>query len=134
MAILEAAAVVLRQLRGPWIVGGDWNVEPQAIAAAGFPGLVDGVIFAPSAPTCHQSTYDFFLVSKGLAPAVAGVRRIDDGGFNPHFAARLYVRTDARRALIRELVRPTRVPGILPGGPQLHRQQQQQRRRPRQRQ
>ena len=79
--------------------------------------MVRGVIFAPSLPTCHASTYDFYVVSRGLAPSVAGVQRIEDGGTSPHFFSRLLVRGDARRFPIRKLVPAPRVSGVLPFGP-----------------
>ena len=117
MMLLEQVAAVLQQLRGPWILGGDWNISPELLTSSNWPRLVDGVVFAPNAPTCHTSTYDYFVVSSGLAPAVAAVRRIDDGGFEPHWPARLLLRSGARRALKRELVRPQKVPALLPCGP-----------------
>ena len=49
-AILEDAAGQLRGLRVPWVIGGDWNLEPATLAASGFPGLVEGVIVHPPSP------------------------------------------------------------------------------------
>ena len=61
--------------------------------------------------------YDFFVVCRGLAAAVAGVQRIEDGGTSPHFFSRLLIRGDGRRFPIRKLVPAPRVAGILPFGP-----------------
>ena len=116
-AILEELFVVIRQLVGPWIIAGDWNVAPQLLAASQWLLMTEGVIFAPTLPTCNSSVYDYFVVQKGLAGSVAGVQRIEDGGASPHFFARLLVRGDARRFPIRKLVTAPRVSGSLPFGP-----------------
>ena len=49
--------------------------------------------------------------------SVAGIQRVVDGGFQPHHPTRLLLRGDARRKLVRQICRPTRVNGILPHGP-----------------
>ena len=64
ISVCEQAALVLRSLCGPWICSGDWNIEPAVLAASGFLKLVNGVVFAASLPTCGQTTYDYFVVSR----------------------------------------------------------------------
>ena len=71
----------------------------------------------PPLPTCNGHTYDFFIIKRCIAHAVKGVQRVQDGGLNPHWVSRLLVRGDARRKAVRVLVRPPRVPGVLPAGP-----------------
>ena len=115
--ILQEAATFLSCLTGPWIIGGDWNMSPQTLASTRFPNVVHGMIVAPDLPTCNDSTYDYFIVSEGLLPSVAGVARIEDAGLKPHWPVRLYLRSNARRHLVRQLVRPRKIPGVLPHGP-----------------
>ncbi len=117
LAILEELYAVIGQLVGPWIASGDWNLSPAVLASSKWLQMTRGIIFAPTLPTCHGSVYDYFIVSRGLAPSVAGVQRIEDGGTNPHFFARLLVRGDGRRFPIRKLVPAPRVSGSLPFGP-----------------
>ena len=116
--ICEQAALVLRALCGPWICSGDWNLEPDVLAASGFPKLVDGVVFAASLPTCGEKKFDYYVVSRSIAHAVVGMQRIEGVGMEPHYPTRLLIRGDARRFAIRKLVRPTRVPPVLQHGPQ----------------
>ena len=116
--ICEQAALVLRALCGPWICSGDWNLEPDVLAASGFLKLVDGVVFAASLPTCGEKKFDYYVVSKSIAHAVVGMQRIEGVGMEPHYPTRLLIRGDARRFAIRKLVRPTRVPPVLQHGPQ----------------
>ena len=117
LTILQEVAAVVSQLRGPWVLGGDWNMTPQLLETTNWLRMVQGVVVAPTAPTCNGSTYDFFVVSAGLRPAVAAVQRLDDAGLHPHWPARLLIRGNARRPMVRRLVRPCAVPGVLPHGP-----------------
>ena len=117
MEILHEVASVIRQLKGPWVLAGDWNVDHTAILASRWPELVRGTVVAPRFPTCFASTYDFFVVSEGLAVAVAGIARIEDAGLHPHKPVRLFLHCNCRRFLTRQLTRPARVPGLLPHGP-----------------
>ncbi len=115
--LLEVLATVLGTLKGPWIIGGDWNMQPSVISASNWLKIVQGVVFATTMPTCNESTYDYFAVHRSLAHAVVGVQRLQDGGLSPHWPSRLLVRGDAKRFAVRKLVRAVRVDGILPLGP-----------------
>ena len=119
MAILQAATAAVSKLKGPWIIGGDFNMEPATLEKSGWLEMIGGVVVAPTDPTCCSSVYDYFVVSKDLHDAnlIVGVVRMTDGGFNPHHPVRLILRGDGRRKLIRELAKPTKIPGILPKGP-----------------
>ena len=95
MLLLSSLAAALGRLRGPWILGGDWNMEPTTLASSGWLAAVDGVVIASALPTCNASKYDFFVVSRGLLPAVVGIQRLDDAGLTPHWPTRLLLRGDA---------------------------------------
>jgi hypothetical protein len=115
--ILQVLAQVLSSLTGMWIIGADWNFTPGTLLKTNWLDLVKGVIVAPLAPTCHASVYDFFVVKQELAPSVVAVLRLDDAGLHPHWPSRLILRGDSRRRMIQTLVRPTKIPGVLPFGP-----------------
>ena len=117
LAILAEAAALLHSISGPWIIGGDWNINPQVLQGSGWLDVVGGKIVATPLPTCNGSTYDFFVVSMSLAHVVVGTSRIDNAGFSPHFPTRIYIAGDARRKAVRRLVRPRRIDGVLPHGP-----------------
>jgi len=97
LAILQVAANAIGLIKGPWVLGGDWNMSPEELRRTGFLGLVKAFIVAVPTPTCHASTYDYFVVPLFWRHAVFGVQRIDDAGFKPHWPSRLLVRGDARR-------------------------------------
>ena len=71
LEVLQEVAIALKQLKGPWILGGDWNVTPQVLAASNWVTIIGGVIVAPAVPTCNGSTYDFVVVDKRLQTAIA---------------------------------------------------------------
>ena len=106
LLLLGHAAAALGAVSGPWIAAGDWNMSPETLAQSGWLKVVGGVVFAKTLPTCNASTYDYFVVSKGLEPSVAGIQRIDDAGRHPHWPSRLLIRGDARRPMTRHLIRP----------------------------
>ena len=58
-AILEQLATHVRTLRGPWVIGVDWNLEPETLRAAGWLDLVGGTVASPDLPTCNGKVYDF---------------------------------------------------------------------------
>ncbi len=117
MCILEELAGIIKSLKGPWVCGGDWNIGPDTLEASKLPKMVGGKIFATKLETCNDSTYDFFIVDRGIALAVAGVQRLDNGGMKPHWPSRLLIRGNGRRYCIRKLVLPPKVAGLLPFGP-----------------
>ena len=117
LAVLGDATALVRSLRSPWIMAGDWNMDPRTLNAAGWVDTTGGVIIAPALETCNKSTYDFFVVSKELQHAVAGLQRIDDGGTKPHFPVRLLLKGNGRSYAVRKLVRPKKVEAALPHGP-----------------
>ena len=67
------------------MVAGDWSLTPEVLTAARWPELVSGVVVATVAPTCHQSMYDYSVVSNSLAQAVAGLQRVEDAGLSLHY-------------------------------------------------
>ena len=52
LALLHRLKLLVRTLKGPWIVGGDWNVEPELLQSSGWARYLKGQIFATEGPTC----------------------------------------------------------------------------------
>ncbi len=72
LALLQHVAAKLTLLRGPWVLGGDFNMTPAMLGATGWLGLVRGVVVAPQAATCGSRCLDYFVVSGNFAHVVAG--------------------------------------------------------------
>ena len=116
--ILQAMALTLNLLSGPWVIGGDWNVTPIQLLHSGWLSLVKGVVIAPAVPTCNDSVYDFFVVSESMLYAVHSVAVVGDAGLEPHSPVRLFLRDRPRLQLMRQLVKPCSLPAKLPFGPE----------------
>ena len=89
--ILHSVAAAIAELQGPWLLAGDFNVEPSLLRQSGWLQLDKGVVHAPTQPTCGLKTYDFFISSESLAFAVVGVANVIDEGSRPHTPTRLYL-------------------------------------------
>ena len=117
--LLEAIGARIGTLKGPWIIGGDWQCPPDDLRETGWLKTVKGTIYAPAAPTCGDRALDYFVVSEGLAQAGAIVAActVGDAGYNPHSPSRLIVKADARAVMVRQLKVPVGFGASLPYGP-----------------
>ena len=119
MDTLHELAALLKAIDGPWIVAGDFNLSPEALAESNWHRIVGGTIMAPKQATCNSSTYDYFVVKNSLASRVAAVQVLKDGGLTPHSPCRLYLRAAGDRKALRRLRKPMKIPGTLQHGPSL---------------
>ena len=62
LAVLDTLAAALALVKGPWLIGGDFNCTPEELAQTGFLDLVQGVAHYPDDATCGAKTYDYFVV------------------------------------------------------------------------
>ena len=107
---------------GPWIAGGDFNMDPESLRE--FPGLDAGevtVIAPPRSPgTCVSRhgpvVLDYFLVSRNLAPDIQSIKVLLDGKISPHRPV-LTLRTTGRSRLVNRLDKPTDYPMTRVTGP-----------------
>ena len=51
--LLESVAFTLSTIKGPWIIGADWNCTPEELRATNWLTKVGAVICAPKAATCN---------------------------------------------------------------------------------
>ena len=114
LALLHRLKLVLRALKGPWVVGGDWNIEPELLQSSGWARFLRGQLFVPKGPTCGDRRYDYFLTSTSLAHAVAGAQNISDIGGRPHRPSRLLIARGQCRPKVRRMVKPRAIPSNLP--------------------
>ena len=50
LALLHRLRLLLKTLKGPCVVGGDWNLEPNMLPSTGWARRLGGEIFAPDGP------------------------------------------------------------------------------------
>ena len=116
--MLQSLAAVLSTLKGPWVIGADWNCTPEQLEKTGWLRLVRGKICAPTLATCMERTIDFFVISEDLAPAVHDTVVVSDALSNPHKPARLYLNAAPRQLLVRQLKNVGKFEAKMPFGPE----------------
>ncbi len=114
--ILEVVARVLRRIRGPWALGIDAQMSPEALAAYGWLGLVNGHCFAPAKPDGDTGIV-YFVTSACLRGTIVGAKALIDGGCRPHYPARLYLRPAPRSTLVRCIMAPKEFERTVQFGP-----------------
>ena len=117
LQVLHEIAVATKTVRGPWIIGGDWNMDPATLASSGWLDVVGGVIVAPTMPTTGDATLCYYVVARAIAHGVIKAQTVHDAGLHPHSPVRLLLRGDLRAKLTRYLRRPKRIDADLPPGP-----------------
>ncbi len=79
----------------PYLVGADFNSEPEDLVGTGMLDTIDAQIFAPATRrgTCRTATagrtLDFFMLDAGLSRAVGEVATVEDGTLATHVPVRL---------------------------------------------
>ena len=74
MAILQHLAKQLATLAAPWIVGGDFNIEPHALEQGHWWGALGAIFVVPETPEGTfraqgvHIVYDYFIVHPTLGP------------------------------------------------------------------
>ena len=115
-ALLLELSRLVKAVRGPWVVMGDWNLTPDALEAVGWAEEVEGKIVCPLVPTCKGSVIDFIVIDRRLMHAVLYVKRLDNFGLVPHSPVRMALMAEPRKMMVRMLVAPQCVPARLPAG------------------
>ena len=59
LELLAELTALVRSLDGPWVIAGDWNMPPEALAATGWTRIIKGTIVATQLPTCNGASYDY---------------------------------------------------------------------------
>ena len=91
-------------------------MPPATLVTSGWPHFVDGIVVAPSSPTCRGNVNDYFVVSADLAGAIGGAAVVSDLTYVPHSPVRLFVRSAPRSIMVRRLAAPSRFVSSLPLG------------------
>lgn len=115
--ILQLMAGILKAVKSPGGIGGDWNCTPQELLDTCWLEVVKGKLVTPQTPTCGDRTIDLSVVSKSMHHAADAACTIGDDGFYPHRPVRLLRRANARTAMVRQLTVPAGVEATVPCGP-----------------
>ena len=118
--VLQSLADALQAVEGPWIIGGDWNIDAREMRASMWLECVGGVVVAPTTPTCTAGNggrvIDYFVVDRRLLPFVRAVEALHGAVIATHLPVTLTLSGGARELQVRQLVRPRAFPVDLPMG------------------
>ena len=118
--VLIRVGELLAHLGLPFIIGGDFNVGPQALVDSGWIRRIKGQLAVPAEGTCKgkdgYSTIDYFVVSLGLDKALRGVRCDPDEPAKPHRPVTMKVEGRPRSITEMVLHAPRRFPAAVPIG------------------
>ena len=116
---LAALGQAVRSSGLPFIIGGDWQISPEALMQTKFPHRLGAEIVAPESPTNLRSgsTLDFFLVSRQIRAAVGSVEARGDLYFSPHVPVVLSISAQVALGASSAMVQPRLLPVGNPPGP-----------------
>ena len=117
--VLSALGQLVKGCGLPFIIGGDWQVNPEVLETSKFPHRIGADIVAPVGPSNLRSgnTLDYFLVSRSIRAAVIDVSTRDDLFFSPHVPVILNLAARSVLGVSYALSQPKLLPSGDPQGP-----------------
>ena len=86
--LLEMLGDEVRRCAGLWVIGGDFNMEPEAFGQFATPARLPGILVAPTIPTFRHgasvSRFDYFVVHRAVACQILEVQVLEESGISPH--------------------------------------------------
>ena len=109
---------ITKTLRGPWVVGGDFNLDPEEVKSWATSNGAN--VYCPDYSTCNQRCLDYFIAHRSIAESIAGCQLISYLGGQPHFGVRLLIDSRANDGRIWAIKKPKQFPSKLPAGCKLY--------------
>ena len=121
LGLLEVLGSKLAKWNRPFLIGGDFQMEPHQLEATGWPRRLAASVVAPlqAQPTSCTSgrMIDYFVISSDLLPLVGNCYVVQEARTSPHRPVRLELRAAKQLPLIRVLKAPRPFPVQAPVGP-----------------
>ncbi len=118
---LAEVGTFLAQFAVPFIIAGDFNMEPAELLSTEWAQKLKAQIVYPDVPfTCTSGegrVLDYYVVSKGLMPALRSISCSDDTPWRPHLGLTLKLQARPREVSCYKQVVPTPIPEHRPQGP-----------------
>ena len=118
---LAEVATFLTQLSTPFIIAGDFNMEPAELMGTQWAQKLRAQIVFPDVPfTCTSGegrVLDYYVVSKGLLPALHSITCCDTTPWRPHLGLSMSIRARPREVFCYKQVVPEPFPPHRPLGP-----------------
>ena len=101
---LAEVATFLTQIATPFILAGDFNMEPAELMGTQWAHKIGAQIVRPDVPfTCSSGegrVLDYFVVSKGLLPALRRITCSDATPWRPHLGLTLSIQARPREVFL----------------------------------
>ena len=93
---LQDIGLLVRHVRGLWLVVGDWNMSPEDLTSTGFVAFVGAAVVCSPGNTCRQgkgSKIDFILADQALAGSINAT--VDqEVPWSPHYGLRITIHVE----------------------------------------
>ncbi|CAK0905478.1 unnamed protein product [Prorocentrum cordatum] len=113
--ILREIIAFIRVMRMPYILGGDFNMDPSVIEGANILEYMNGTIIVPDIPYTNAVTktmIDYFIVDDRLATSITVEGHLE-GPWSPHYGLTLTLEVEVFTKQIWALERPAPLPRAL---------------------
>ena len=103
-----------RRCAGLWVIGGDFNMEPEAFGQFATSARLPGVLVAPTIPTFRHGAsvrrFDYFVVHRAVACQVLDVHVQEASGISPHHPVCMRLKRSFQGLVIRVQAVPRSLP------------------------
>ena len=104
----------VRRCAGLWVIGGDFNMEPEAFGQFATPARLPGTLVAPTIPTFRHGAsvrrFDYFMEHHAVACQILEVHVQEDSGISPHHPVRMRLKHSFRGLVTRVQAVPRALP------------------------
>ena len=119
-AIMSQIITIVRRLGCLWVLGADFNMEPDELQSHELYDELRGLLVAPGRGTCFGRgswrCYDYFLVDPRLGGFIVAVEVIEEAHTAPHLPVRLRLKAAKNGLWKRVQVRPRALLTACPVG------------------
>ncbi|CAK0797095.1 unnamed protein product, partial [Prorocentrum cordatum] len=112
IGLMAALHEYVGQLESPWLVMGDWNMEPEDVRE--WARSAGAALVAPGEPTCGSKVFDFAVVSKVLTGFVETVEVLLQAPTKDHVPLKVVLRGVGPAARVQRPPFPAAFPLPLP--------------------
>ncbi|CAK0813782.1 unnamed protein product, partial [Prorocentrum cordatum] len=112
IGLMAALHEYVGQLESPWLVMGDWNMEPEDVRE--WDRSAGAALVAPGEPTCGSKVFDFAVVSKVLTGFVETVEVLLQAPTKDHVPLKVVLRGVGPAARVQRPLFPAAFPLPLP--------------------
>ena len=123
LKLITSIPQIAESLKLPFLMGGDFNIEPSKLASNGFTSRANTTMVVPTRSTCitHSwkggSTIDYFVCTKGIEKLISKTSVLIDTAIATHRPVHIEMGIHFKPTCFAKLVVPPALPKEMPIGP-----------------